>query len=466
MSRKLDLFDLLPETILFLIVSYLPFKDAAKTSILSKRWRYIWHATTNIEFIESFFRRPHMLHGGGRESQKRAFINYVGKWMMQYQEPKVDRFRLSFSCPNEFHIDIEQWIRVVVNRNVEELDLSFYWFGWEGRFPPYHATLFDLPSCLYEHGTLQSLILAACNLNDSMIKNFSSLKNLSLECIRLKETFFVNMLPNCPSLESLSLKRCVGLNEMNLEERTAMKLRKLCICHCSPLRSTIKISTPSLRFFKYSGSIQSLLLQHLTSIEEADIDFGYAYVRTDEFRYLLYIILWHLHLAKCLIVCSYVPQVLHNRLLDFIPPPVPLEARHLIMKVGLQERELPGILALLMYCPKLNTLTIKMGHVKFRDDGDPSVEFDFKAFCREREVGFQCLRENLKVIEVDLYQGMKSEQELLGYLLKEAQVLERITITTCKEMDPDDAYPDLYFRNALRVRDFEKASHNLLVSIL
>ncbi|XP_042485479.1 putative F-box/LRR-repeat protein At5g54820 isoform X2 [Macadamia integrifolia] len=246
MSRKLDLFDLLPETILFLIVSYLPFKDAAKTSILSKRWRYIWHATTNIEFIESFFRRPHMLHGGGRESQKRAFINYVGKWMMQYQEPKV----------------------------------------------------------------------------------------------------------------------------------------------------------------------------------------------------------------------------LHNRLLDFIPPPVPLEARHLIMKVGLQERELPGILALLMYCPKLNTLTIKMGHVKFRDDGDPSVEFDFKAFCREREVGFQCLRENLKVIEVDLYQGMKSEEELLRYLLKEAQVLERITITTCKEMDPDDAYPDLYFRNALRVRDFEKASHNLLVSIL
>lgn len=54
-SNNLDLFSTLTSSLLVLIVSYLPFKEAVRTSILSKRWRNIWRETKSIEFHEKFF---------------------------------------------------------------------------------------------------------------------------------------------------------------------------------------------------------------------------------------------------------------------------------------------------------------------------------------------------------------------------------------------------------------------------
>ncbi|XP_043689418.1 putative F-box protein At3g29830 [Telopea speciosissima] len=429
----MDLFDFVSDLVLIHIISFLPFKEAAKTSILSKRWRYIWQSTKSIEFDETFFMRGNLLEGDDEEeSQRRDFIEFARKWMMKYQEPKVDKFRLSFGYPNEFNSEIEQWIRVVINRKVDEIDLNFYGLGWEGKFPSDPEAFFDIPFCLFKHRGLQSLSLSVCNLNISMFKNLSSLKNLSLGYIRLSQRVFEDLVSNCPSLETLNLKNCVDLEDIKLYEGTETRLRKLCICDCSPLQSRIKISLPSLRFFKYFGSIRSLELQHLPSIEKAELEFKFAYIQSDKFRYFLYLILPGLHLVKCLTVCSYVTQVLPKRTLDFIPPSKYLETKHLILK----------------------------------DEGS-SDEFDFKGFCKEREmqVRFCCLRENLKVIKVEGFLGFKYEEELLQYLMKEAQVLERISISTCKEMDIDDEPPDLYFQKAQRVLGFERASPNLLVSI-
>ncbi|KAJ4976708.1 hypothetical protein NE237_001814 [Protea cynaroides] len=362
MPGNIDLFDFLSDSLLILIVSFLPFKEAAKTSILSKRWRYIWHSTRNIEFNESSFSTHHVLPTDGREAQKHVFVDYIRKWMSLYQEPKVDRFRLSISYPYEFHAEIEMWLRAVINRNVDELDLNFYWLGCEGRLPNVHI---------------------------------------------------------------------------------ATHMRKLCMCHCYPLHSSFNISMPSLRSFKYFGSVRGFQLQELTSIEEADLDFGLAYG-------------------------------LPNRRLASISPPLYLEARHLIIKVGLLAKELLGIVMLLIYCPMLDTLSVKLGFGrqvkvgpygrKFNAD-DHLYEINLKAFLRRHEVHFQGLKEKLKVVEVEGYRGSRYEEELVHFLMEEAQVLEKITITSMEMVPGDQGHPDKYFQNAQRVLGFGRASHSLTFSI-
>jgi hypothetical protein len=39
----------LPVDILYSIISLISLRDAATTSILSKRWRYIWRTSSNLE---------------------------------------------------------------------------------------------------------------------------------------------------------------------------------------------------------------------------------------------------------------------------------------------------------------------------------------------------------------------------------------------------------------------------------
>ncbi|AES99386.1 putative FBD domain-containing protein [Medicago truncatula] len=56
MGVNIDRFSLLDDSLMLsIIVSSLPFKDAVKTSILSKDWENVCKLTRNIEFNELFF---------------------------------------------------------------------------------------------------------------------------------------------------------------------------------------------------------------------------------------------------------------------------------------------------------------------------------------------------------------------------------------------------------------------------
>ncbi|AES99383.1 putative F-box domain-containing protein [Medicago truncatula] len=55
MGVNIDRFNLLHDSFLSIFVSSLPFKDAARTSILSKDWKKVCKLTRNIEFNELFF---------------------------------------------------------------------------------------------------------------------------------------------------------------------------------------------------------------------------------------------------------------------------------------------------------------------------------------------------------------------------------------------------------------------------
>uniref|UniRef100_A0A1J3CG84 FBD-associated F-box protein n=1 Tax=Noccaea caerulescens TaxID=107243 RepID=A0A1J3CG84_NOCCA len=48
----MDRMSLLPDDFLLHILSLLPTKDVLSTSLLSKRWRYLWKLVAKLEYIE------------------------------------------------------------------------------------------------------------------------------------------------------------------------------------------------------------------------------------------------------------------------------------------------------------------------------------------------------------------------------------------------------------------------------
>ncbi|KAJ0631833.1 putative F-box-like domain superfamily protein [Helianthus annuus] len=53
-AKRLDRITTLPQTIIETIISLLPFEEAARTSILSKEWRYKWTTIPKVEFEDLY----------------------------------------------------------------------------------------------------------------------------------------------------------------------------------------------------------------------------------------------------------------------------------------------------------------------------------------------------------------------------------------------------------------------------
>ncbi|XVF34048.1 hypothetical protein REPUB_Repub18cG0023400 [Reevesia pubescens] len=119
MAGKKDLFMELLECHHYIIISLLPFKQAAKTSILSKRWLKLWHATRNIEFNESFFVNPEEFDDT-IAMKRRVFIDFVKQWFDNSSELGIDKFALVFSKPGQFVSVMENFIALAIAKKISK----------------------------------------------------------------------------------------------------------------------------------------------------------------------------------------------------------------------------------------------------------------------------------------------------------------------------------------------------------
>ncbi|KAL3634925.1 hypothetical protein CASFOL_021979 [Castilleja foliolosa] len=204
----IDILNQLPQHVFHHILSLLPQKDAVRTCVLSKSWRYLWHGRPNIEFREFWFAR------------KNEFWSFLDKTLQRRyldQNLFIQKFHFDiYHCQVDLVL-LQKWIPLVImNMGVRSLSLTF----------TYCAKAYPLPSIVFQSESLVELHLKRCDLNalkstDNVMLN--NLQTLRLHDVVIKDEIFEKIISGCPLIENLELLECTGLKSIKLHKHHNLK---------------------------------------------------------------------------------------------------------------------------------------------------------------------------------------------------------------------------------------------------
>jgi hypothetical protein len=199
----------LPKIILHHILSKLPKKDGARTSVLSKVWLDTWYTFPILSFscnqIIGISRQP--MEDSVRKRKILEFSDYVKRRMLMFRDQSlaIKEFNLNL---NGFVLrymskDVDIWLKLACECGVEVIE--YYQEGQE----KYHV----LPISVTEAKSLTKLVLEGNIKIDPIFMNYSikffSLRVLSLRRVLLGDERAINHLNSfCPLIEYITMDSC------------------------------------------------------------------------------------------------------------------------------------------------------------------------------------------------------------------------------------------------------------------
>jgi hypothetical protein len=203
-SLMVDRISDLPDAIICDILYYFPTKFAATTSVLSKRWRYLWLSVLALNFDSRHFKTSDVL---GCVMDRRDITLPTLSFRVKYHNS---------SCCNQEVVD--GFVQHVMQRGIQnfDLDLSKDWSTFE--------SFVALPVATFSCRTLKVLKLTNIRVTIFMWKDLHlpSLKTLHLTKSVFDEVdHLIKLLLSCPILEDLKLTRFP--KPYGIENRFGMK---------------------------------------------------------------------------------------------------------------------------------------------------------------------------------------------------------------------------------------------------
>ncbi|KAH0865090.1 hypothetical protein HID58_082301 [Brassica napus] len=251
--KKMDRISELSDDLLHKILLLVPTKVAVSTSILSKRWEYLWMWLPKLEYGHRRCSEP--------ESEKLQC--FLERNLPLHRAPVIESFRLQM-CNSRFKPEsINTWVVVALSHCLRELDVLY---------EPYPAKPNILPSNLY---TCKSLVVLKLDggilLNVPRMVSLPSLKTLELHEVKYsKGETLQRLLSNCPILEDL----VVYLRERDTTTRNLTVRLTFYIPNNYELYEYV-IDTPSLKYFElvdYNDYDHYGLIENMPYLIEAYVD--------------------------------------------------------------------------------------------------------------------------------------------------------------------------------------------------
>jgi hypothetical protein len=251
-----DIFDTLPKHLVSHILSRLTTKEAIRTSVLAKRWRFSWTTISNLDFSDySIPNRKAIIEGGGVRFIKfkddlkyKRYTDYVNKVLLQLQTTSLQEFSLILHNHRD-RLHLNEWISAAIKLNVKYLRLNLSKFRKDPVIVP--GQLFDFKS-------IESLVLqegAFFNIPEKGY--FFKLKVLRLTWLKICEIPAQENSPCFPKLETLHL----GYVEFVGQDNCVMKFIRQC--------PVLKSFTIARRVDKDASNIDLRIPQ----LERAQLDF-------------------------------------------------------------------------------------------------------------------------------------------------------------------------------------------------
>ncbi|XP_021744197.1 F-box/FBD/LRR-repeat protein At4g26340-like [Chenopodium quinoa] len=188
--RKKDRLSSLPDDILSVILSHLQINSVVATSILSRRWRYLWTTVTNFKFE----------HDNQYLSKRRSikFSTVVVNIVRQLTSQKLGVFKLQLSSlSNLCDASVaDLCFREICGRNVEQIIIE--------EVPGYNNNLFPIPAFLFSSQNLVVLILRGMikfNLPEKTDIQLPNLRKISLTyLVSVPHQFLGSLFRSCQRL--------------------------------------------------------------------------------------------------------------------------------------------------------------------------------------------------------------------------------------------------------------------------
>ncbi|XP_059656668.1 putative F-box protein At3g29830 isoform X1 [Cornus florida] len=389
----------LPDVVLVSILSLLTMKEAGRTCLLSKRWRYIWTHISSLNFDASHIIDGILLGKKEVEVEKPLYLSWVNQVLKSHNASTIDEFRVQFDFDETYRFDIDNWVNFAMVKRVKRLELDLTQrTDYTREEEDYN---FPDPNGITNHLHSLSLSFSSCD----------RLTNLLLTHVNVTGQVLEYFLINCPFLEKLYVKQSDVLVNLKVPH-LSLKLKHLEIIYCFNVES-IEISATNLMSFKYIGPKISLPFKNAQP--PVDLYIGGAYC-----DYLIY---------KFLDISSYLSQLesltlqISNMMehtfeepdLEDTKFPVLNKLKRLELIVGATDDEsLTVFVPLIEACPFLATFVFQLQWCKpFRK--------------RKHERFTSRPHEYLKVVEFIGFVGRTNDVELAMYLIRSAVNLQKIT---------------------------------------
>ncbi|CAL5009906.1 unnamed protein product [Urochloa decumbens] len=201
----------LVEDIQTIILSLLPLKEAARTSLVSRSWRMDWRQHPNLCFDAT---KP---RSKDKDCVKRAkFIETVNSVIQQHSGRGLNEFRIKCGLREESSDHIDGWIRFATAAKAKIIGINLWSsrkhkytgvFGWS-RWSLYRFPLDALGAP--DGPFIQSLFLSDVSIEPHLDTcGLTKLKRLVLHSVQIVGDI-ADLLLNCSSLEDLKLIACSG----------------------------------------------------------------------------------------------------------------------------------------------------------------------------------------------------------------------------------------------------------------
>lgn len=255
-----DIISHLPGNILEKILMCLPLQDAVRTSLLSRKWRYVWVKLPQLVFDKMFYRDSDI-------ATHAKLLMIIYEVMLVHRGP-INKFVLSLSRL-ESCSEIDKLILLVSNNDVQDFILHML-----------KGDLYKLPSSLFSCLQLKHLTLRSCMLKPPPgFQGFTRLLSLCLHDVVIADDVLSVLISSCPLLEDLRIFSSTSLDSLEIVGPNLKYVK--CVGH---FRSICFTNTPCLGHVSIylneacKGDVSSsvVLLDSVPVIEFLELDYCYV----------------------------------------------------------------------------------------------------------------------------------------------------------------------------------------------
>ncbi|KAJ0683275.1 putative F-box domain, FBD domain, leucine-rich repeat domain superfamily [Helianthus annuus] len=187
-----DIISTLPLNIIEDILSRMPIRDALRTSLLSKKWRYTWRGMPKLTFTDDMIAMSSKR--SYRQLNKYKLISAIFHVLLFHNGPTIVEFRCSVG---ELHMESEfaQILSYLARGNT----VKEFCFISDNRS-------FKLPVSFFALKGLEDVQLGNCTLEPPLTFNgFSSLTRMTFEYVEVSAQMLQRFISKCPLLRYLVL---------------------------------------------------------------------------------------------------------------------------------------------------------------------------------------------------------------------------------------------------------------------